>query len=94
MPVYVGDNQHGCLMIKKIGAQWYVYRLKEVQVKYSSYGFHPDFHKYKSIKFIFEKTATAKHGYKPYDDDDVTKNPNVLFDHVRRMAHHKVRVMT
>ena len=93
MVVYVGDRYKGCVMVKKVGASWNVYNLKEVQVKYASYGFHPDFHKYKSIKFIFEKTPFAKHGYQPYENDDAETTPNGFFKDIQAMAHHKVRVM-
>lgn len=91
MPVFVGDNMHGALMISKVGSSYKVFRLKEVQVVYASYDYHHP--KYKSIKWVWEKSATATTGYKPYDDEDVTRSPNSLLPYVKRMAQHKVRVM-
>jgi hypothetical protein len=89
MAVYVGDNMHGALMIKKVGSQWHVHRLKQVKAKHRSFGHMSSQDKYK-LTWEWEKAPSAKHGYKPYDDDDVTRSPDPLFPHVQRMAQHKV----
>ena len=79
-PVYVFDGvDHELYKIVEDGGEYSVYRLKDVLVSVSGY------------EFSFEDTPHKTWGDKPYEDADVTDDPAVFFDSVKRWSQHKVR---
>jgi len=79
-PVYVFDGvDHELFKIVEDGGEYLVYRLKDVRVVASGY------------EFTFEDKPHASWGNKPYEDADVTDDPAVFFEDVKRWSQHKVR---
>lgn len=79
-PVYVFDGvDHELYKIVEDSGEYLVYRLKDVRVVASGY------------EFTFEDQPHKTWGDKPYEDADVTDNPTVFFDSVKRWIQHKVR---
>ena len=83
--VYVYDNSDGLVKIIKRGNKYCIYRLKEIQVKLLHWVPHQEKHKY-----VFEKQKVSCYGYKPYDDKDVSNDPDVFYDDVKRKNYHKI----
>lgn len=80
-PVYVFDGvDHELYKIVEDGGEYLAYRLKEARVVESEY------------EFTFEDRAHASWDYKPYEDADVTDDPAVFFEDVKRWSQHKIRV--
>jgi len=80
-PVYVFDGvDHELYKIVEDGDEYLAYRLKDARVVESEY------------EFTFEDRAHASWDYKPYEDADVTDDPAVFFDDVKRWTPHKIRV--
>lgn len=78
-PVYVFDGVgHELFKIIEDRGEYQVYQLKDVVVSASGY------------KFTFEDTPQTWN-YKPYEDADVSTDPAVFFDEVKRWTFHKVR---
>ncbi len=79
MAVYVFDGiAHELYKIVEKDGEYQVYRLKDVVVSASGY------------TFTFEDQPQIWN-YKPYEDADVTTDPAVFFDDVKRWTSHKVR---
>ena len=93
--VYAYDNTDGLVKIIKKGRRYCIYRLKEIQVINKDIGFFASYgHRDPSEKhkYVFEKQKVACFGYKPYDDKDVSNNPDMFYDDVERKQHHKISI--
>lgn len=85
--VYAYDRTDGLVKIVKRGTKYCIYRLKEVEVDLIHWIPREEKH-----KFIFETKNTSCYGYKPYDDEDVSNDPDIYYRDVERMHHHKIRM--
>ena len=66
MMVFLYDNSMGLVKIIERGSGYYVYKLKRViETTYPLTG-------KKRYKFIWETKSCDKHGYQPYENDDLT----------------------
>jgi len=81
---YFPDDDHGAVMVKKVGKGWGEYYLKEVEYKESPSSRIP------KLKFIFETKPRKVWNYKIYDEGDGYSTPDPLFDHIRRMNLHMI----
>ena len=88
--VYVFDMSDGLVKILKKGKGWAVYRLKEVQWWRKVFA-DPMRGEEDRYKFIWETKAIKTHPYKPFESGDVSDNPNVFIEDVRRFQDYKIR---
>lgn len=88
---YVFDTTSGLVKIVERKGKYYVYRLKDLEV-YPKRG-HSFLSGEHIFKFKWETTASETHGYKPYDEGDVSSSPDVYISDVRRWHPYKVRLM-
>ena len=79
--VFVFDGIHGAVKIQEIDGRFYVFLLKYVKVNREN-----------RKEWIFDDEERECGSYKPYEDKDVTSNPDVLFEDVKRWTPHKVRL--
>ncbi len=96
MSVFVFDQSSGLVKITKRGKKYYVYRLKEVQeipIKGHSWFYKKRTFGSHTYKFIWEPTASDALNYKPYDDGDVSSNPDMYVYEIRRWNPYKIRKM-
>lgn len=86
MTVYVGNKQEGAVKIEKEGEEYKVYPLKNVY--WDDVGIGMQRHK----EYAFEWSDTPKEtwSYKPYEEQDATRNPETLVDFIDSYAHFKL----
>lgn len=80
--VYTFDRSRGLVKIIKRGNVWAVYRIKEIQEREKVFA-DPMRMSEKRYKFVFEARAIATHSYKPFEDRDVSNNPDSFVEDVR-----------
>ena len=93
MSVFVFDLSSGLIKITKRGKKYYIYRLKEVQeipARGHSFSMFTDDHTY---KFVWEHTASDVLNYKPYEDRDVSSDPGIYINDIKRWHPYKIRKM-
>lgn len=84
---YVFDMTSGLVKIAKHGNKYSVYRLKEIQESYNLYSGKT------KHKFVWESSPTESHNYKPYDESDVSRSPEIYIESVKRWNPYKIRLM-
>jgi len=84
---YVFDMTSGLVKIVKRGTKYNVYKLREIQESHNLYSGK------RKYKFIWERTPSESHSYKPYDESDVSGNPEIFINSVMTWNPYKVRLM-
>jgi len=88
--VYVGEYNRCPVQIKKVRDKWGVYDLKEIECTNVTY-LDPLRPSELKCKFKWGEKPKESYDYKPFEDDDVSKDPGVMYEHARTWCPHKVR---
>ena len=80
--VYAFGSSRGLVKIVKHGKNWAVYQIKRIEWWEKVFA-DPMRTTETKYKFVWEKKAIATHSYKPFEDGDVTDDPNTLIEDVK-----------
>jgi len=79
-PVYTFDcGLKTVVKIVKRGVRWAVYRLDHIEISRKG-----------KVRFVFEKKPYRSWSYKPFEDKDVTRKPDVFLEDVKRWEPFKI----
>lgn len=85
MAIFVYDRTRGLVKIVERKGIFYVYRINSI-IEEFTWGSRTS-----KYKFIWEKKYSNKHSYQPFDEDEVSYDPEQIIDVVKRFDQHLIR---
>ncbi len=81
MAVYTYDRTLGLVKIVERKGNYYVYRLEHVAINLHT----------KQRRYIFDKHYCKKWHYQPYEEQDISHNPDIFLEDIRKFEFYKIR---